>query len=413
MPRYRAAADRKRRDAAATASFVSRAIRRRIAAAASAERACLALFIAVAVIATEICIARRCNNFLIFRAAFDHLLAGRNLYVLYPGEHLDLFKYSPTVALLFAPFAVTSFGPALLAWNLLNVLPIYHALGLALPRQRRVAALAFTGLGLITTVDGTQSNGLIAALIVYAFVALERRRLVSGAFAIALGALIKLFPLAAVAFIVPRRDRARFIGIALLVGGMLVLLPLVVVSPSTLAAEYRWWYAMGAVDALDRGASVMRLLALGSGYAGPNWPVQLAGTAVLLLPLLRRSRWDDGEFRRAFLASVLVYCVIFNHKAEQPSFVIAVVGVAIWYAARPRTPMRDLLAGSTLIATVPILMTVAAPGVISATVEGPLLVTSACCLAVWLAMQAELLDLVPLRAARRSEFAAILDEPAV
>jgi hypothetical protein len=327
------------------------------------------------------------------------LLAGRDLYAAYPAEHADLFKYSPTVALLFAPFAVTPFGVALLAWNLLNVVPLYHTLYLALPAEQRGTALALTGIGLVTTVDGTQSNGLVAALIIYAFVALERRRWTSAAFTIALGTLVKLFPLAAAACVVPRRALRRMAPVALVVAAALVLLPLVVVSPAVLADEYRWWYAMGAVDALDRGASVMRLLAIGSGYAGPNWPVQLAGTAVLLLPLLRRSRWEDADFRRAFLASLLVYCVIFNHKAEQPSFIIAVAGVAIWYAAGRRTLVRDLLAGSAFIATVPILVAVAAPGVISATIDTPLLVTTACCTAVWLAMQVELLELWPVRVA--------------
>jgi hypothetical protein len=37
-------------------------------------------------------VARRCNIFLIFRAAFHHLLAGRDLYARYPAEYGDLFK---------------------------------------------------------------------------------------------------------------------------------------------------------------------------------------------------------------------------------------------------------------------------------------------------------------------------------
>ena len=46
------------------------------------------------------------NNFLVFRQAFVHLVEGRNLYLDFPGEHFDNFLYSPTFAVLMAPFSV-------------------------------------------------------------------------------------------------------------------------------------------------------------------------------------------------------------------------------------------------------------------------------------------------------------------
>jgi hypothetical protein len=234
---------------------------------------------------------------------------------------------------------------------------------------------------------------------VLAFVALERERLISAAFAIAVGALIKIFPLAAAAFALPRRDRLRFAMIGIAVGAVLVALPLAFTPAHQLAAQYRSWYAMGSADALDRGASVMRLLHIAVGYSGPNWPIQLGGSILLLLPLaVQRGRWSEPEFRRAFLASLLVYAVIFNHKAEQPSFIIAVVGVAIWYAISPRSPVRSVVTGSMFVATVPILITVASPGLLSDGVDGPLMIASACCTVAWFTMQGELLDLFPERA---------------
>jgi hypothetical protein len=137
----------------------------------------------------------------------------------------------------------------------------------------------------------------------------------------------------------------------------------------------------------------MQLLHLALGYNGPNWPVQLAGTALLVLPLLTRpSRWADADFRREFLASLLVYAVIFNHKAEQPSFVLAVVGTAIWYALSPRSTARVILTAVTYIATIPMLVTVAAPGLIADGMTAPLLTVSACCTTAWLIMQWMLLD---------------------
>lgn len=359
----------------------------------AAERTWIALYAITAIVATVVCAARLCNNFLIFRAAFDHLRSGADLYALHPSEHADLFKYSPTFALFMAPFRALPYTPALLIWNLLNVLLIYLGLRLTLAPSERLGAIQLTGIGLITTVDGTQSNGLVASAIVLAFAALERNRLRLAAVAIGSGILIKLFPAAALALAAPRRDRVRLAAAFVVIMAAMVAMPLVLTSAPTLIAQYRSWYAMGAVDALDRGASVMRLLHDFLGYDGPNWVIQLGGTALLLLPLAR-GQWADAEHRKLFLSSLLVYSVIFNHKAEQPSFIIAVVGVAIWYAVRARSLARDVLAGAVIVATVPMLLAVAIPSWPGG-ITVPLLMTAAACTAVWLAIQAELLDLVP------------------
>jgi hypothetical protein len=381
------------------------------------EHTWIGIYLLVAVIATIVCVIRRCNNFIIFRAAFTHLRTGSDLYAAYPAEHIDFFKYSPTFALLFAPIAMLPFGIALFAWNLLNILLIYYALRLVLPPAQRLEAVKLTGIGLVTTIDGTQSNGLVAALIVLAFAALERDRLAAAASVIATSALVKVFPLAAVAFALPRRDRWRFAAIGVSIGVVLIALPIVVTSPATLVEQYRSWYALGAVDAMDRGASVMRILHLTVGYDGPNWPIQLAGTGLLLLPLvLRPERWADASFRRAFLASLLVYAVIFNHKAEQPSFVIAIVGVAIWYAIMPRSVAREIVTGAVFVSTVPVFMTVLAPGLVAHRVDSPLLIAAGACTLAWLLMQSELLEVAAERvgATDEAEYAArIRDEPAV
>jgi hypothetical protein len=60
------------------------------------------------------------NNFLIFRAASRHLVRAQDLYAAYPAEHFDFYKYSPTFALLFLPFALPPFALAMLLWNALN-----------------------------------------------------------------------------------------------------------------------------------------------------------------------------------------------------------------------------------------------------------------------------------------------------
>jgi hypothetical protein len=362
-----------------------------------------------AVIATYICgIAQQCNNFHIFRAAFRNLVAQRDLYAPHPEQHWDLFKYSPTFALLFAPFSAAPFALGLLAWNLLNVLSVYCVVRRLLPGSAGTVALALLYPALLATLDGTQSNGLVVALMVLAWLGLERgdaRGRVGAALAIAAGALVKLFPLAALSFgLFHQRDRLRFFATFAVVLVVLVAAPLLVTSGTGLLAQYASWFSLERVDALDRGASVMRLLHHVAGYRGPNWPVQLAATLVLLSPLMLRACRADGARRRDYLCSLLVYAVIFNHKAEQPSFVIALVGVVVWYAAgiiERRSPWRTAVTAATIVSTIPMFVAALAPSWFGPFADVPMLATAACATFAWISMQGELLGVAALGVALR------------
>ncbi len=275
------------------------------------------------------------NNFLIFRAASRHLIAGSDLYTLYPAEHADLYKYSPTFALLFAPFAFLPLLPAIFLWNALNAGALFIALGMVLPRRAANVARAIVFLDMLGSLQNAQSNALVAALIVFTFAAYERHHTALGSLAAVGGAFIKLFPLAGVSFAIfhPRKVR---VALAVIGSSVLLLaLPLLVTPLHTLLAQYASWRAQSASEAaIKRGYSVMQMFenVLHGGW--PNWPIQLLGIAILLAPVFfQRTRWHEWERRRLYLCSVLVFCVIFNHLAESPTFVVAVSGAAIWFAA--------------------------------------------------------------------------------
>jgi hypothetical protein len=277
------------------------------------------------------------NNFLIFRAAALHLLREQNLYAAYPAEHFDFYKYSPTFALLFLPFALPPFGVAMLLWNALNAGALYLAMGLVLPRRAALVARTIVFLDMLGSLQNVQSNALVAALIIFAFAAFERRHTMLGSLATAIGTGIKIFPLAAASFAIfhPRKVR---VAVALATSMVvLVLLPLLVTPAAVLVAQYQSWHAIESKDALARGFSVMEMAQLLLHRGWPNWPIQLLGVAALLAPVLaRRERWSEWTFRRLYLCSVLVFCVIFNHQAESPTFVIASAGAAIWFASLDR-----------------------------------------------------------------------------
>ena len=318
------------------------------------RRLVLALYVASAALVTvQQALLGHSNNLSIFRSASLNLLAGGDLYAAHPEQHLDFYKYSPTFALLFAPLAYLPFALAFLCWSLLNGLLLWYALNRLLPERQATIALALLYLEVLLALQYGQSNALVAALMILGFVAFEGRRQVGAALSITLGAAVKLFPLAGLSLAALYPRRLRFGAIAVGVLAVAVVLPLVVISPADLLAQYRSWHAIEAKDALLRGYSLMHYVHTAFGVDWPNWPQQAAGTGLLLLPLaLRSDRWEALEFRRLFLCSLLVYSVLFNHASESPSFIVAYTGIVIWYASSPPSRLRTAIMALTLLVMV-------------------------------------------------------------
>src|SRR5215207_7780629 len=263
--------------------------------------------------------ARPSGNFEIFRAASRHLVAGQDLYAEYPAEHTDRFKYSPTFALLFVPLAWIPWPIALFLWSALNALLLFVAVEKVLPHRRALLAMGLLLLEVLRGMQNAQSNALVAALIVLAFAWTERRRQWSTAFAVGLGACVKIFPLAALTFAVPRR-RALSTGLAAgAIGVVLLMLPLALLSPAALAAQYASWTVVEAGDAaraVGRRAVPAALPLLGAAVRGA---VQPPGRARELPHRVHRR--DHLVHCRA--APPLAHCAVWTGGAHHPGHVHA------------------------------------------------------------------------------------------
>ena len=306
----------------------------------------VSLLIATAITAQQTFGHARSNNFAIFRASFWHLLRGQDLYAAYPAEHWDLFKYSPTCALLFAPFAALPYGVGLWFWNMLNAIALSGAIVMLLPGRAAVAALLIMLLEALGALQNTQSNALVAGLMILSIVALERGRVAAGAASVIAGAAVKVFPLSAGLFGLLTPMRWRHVAWCVLIGFAFLVLPLAVTSPELLRFQYDSWISVQRQDSTKIGMAWLGgIIEIALGRGVPHAPFQLLGVAIVVTSAwLARTRWnDDAIIRRLLLASLLIFSVVFNHMAESPSFVIAFAGLGIWWATMPRERWRDVL----------------------------------------------------------------------
>jgi hypothetical protein len=309
--------------------------------------------------------SREHTTFSIFRQSFTHLARHQNLYAAYPAEQgaaaVDLFKYSPSAAVLFAPLTLMPYPVALLLWNLLNAGLLVYAVTRLLPARRANLALLLLAPEVFVAIQSSSSNALVAALILLAAAAYESGRLMRGGYAVVVAASLKVFPLAGFIFpaIQARRGRAAFAAVVAFAA--VLALPLLVVSPRELLQQYQWWVGLETSDARDMifGMSLMRNVREWWHIDWPNWPIQVGGTALFLLPIaVRRDRWKCPSFRIEYLCSLLIYVVLFNHQAERQSFIIAATGSVVWFVTSPRSVERGVLLALALIGvpTVPYLV---------------------------------------------------------
>jgi hypothetical protein len=330
---------------------------------------------------------------LIFASSVKVLLAHQSLYVPHPEFYSDLYKYSPTFALFMAPFTWQPVFTGLLCWNLLNGLALFGSIRALWPDDDRrvVAAMALVTIELVTSMQNTQSNALVAALIVLAFVQLERAQSWRAGLSIAAGFFLKGYGAAVGALAVLYPKRFRVAGAALVCGAALAAVPLIFLSWDELLRQYSDW--ANVRDTFDpmRKASVMRVW---RRYVDPDvnpLAIQLAGGLILLLPFARLSAWRDPVFRLRLLCSLLVALVIFNDSAEPPTYIVAMTGCAIWYLSDPARSRLDRIVSLTIMLGVSLISTDVYPRSLRGTLIGPYTAKAMGCLILWLRMNWELL----------------------
>jgi hypothetical protein len=273
------------------------------------------------------------NNYVIFKQSYFHLIENKDLYQLYPKEHWDLYKYSPTFSLFMGLLAYLPDFLGLLIWNLLNAFVLFFALW-KLPfssDKKRIWAFLFLVIELVTSLQNAQSNGLMAGLIILAFVYLEKKNIAIATLCIVATIFIKIFGIVAFALFLfyPNKLKSALytLGWILLLG----VLPLILISPEQLTFLYKSWGNLLQNDhSISIGFSVSGWLFTWFGLNLKTFSL-VVGTLLFCVPFIHYKYFNKVRFKLLYLASILLWIVIFNHKAESPTFVIAVTGVAIWF----------------------------------------------------------------------------------
>ena len=298
--------------------------------------------------------ALKYNNYIIFKQSFNHLTENKDLYQLYPEEHKDLYKYSPTFSVFFGAFTLFPDVVGLTLWNILNalvfLLAIYYLPRLNLTQKGLILLICL--LEFMTSIQNQQSNALVAGLIILTFGLAEKRYYLLATFCIVFSIYIKVFGVVGLALFLFYPEKWK---LALYTAGwslLLFILPLLFVSIDQLEFLYKsWGHLLDNDHTISYGFSVMGWLHAWFGLDSGKQIVLIAGVILFLIPLIRIKEYKNFTFRFLTLTSVLLWVIIFNHKAESPTFIIAMAGVALWFISDKKNAINIALFVSALILT--------------------------------------------------------------
>jgi Glycosyltransferase family 87 len=294
------------------------------------------------------------NNFVLFRNSFFHLIQGKDLYISYPDEQWDLYKYSPTFSLVFGLFAYLPDFIGLFFWNLVNTIPLLIGFSQlkGISDNSRIYMALFCVIELSGNLQNTQSNGLIAALLILTFTSLENGKYLLAAFFVVFSMFIKIYGGIGIVLFLFYPSKTRLMIYTMFWFLLLGVLPLLVIDLKQLAYLYRSWVILLKADRVNStGISVMGILKTWFKFGISKNIVEYAGIVLFLLPLMQIRKYKFYDFRLLTLCSALIWVVIFNHKAESPTYIISICGIAIWFFSRPRTSVNIVLVILAIIFT--------------------------------------------------------------
>ena len=283
------------------------------------------------------------NNFLIFKGVYWHTVNGTSLYAAYPSEYSDVNHYGPLFSLIIAPFALLPEWAGMLLWLLFLSGWLFAAIYWSgLRKSQQIYIYWFCGFTLLTALFMQQFNIAIAAIILSSFFLIEKEHEGWAAFFIVLGTLVKLYGIVGLAFFLFSRHKLRLTLWLAVWSVILFLAPMAISSPDYVIGQYHEWFTCLVeknthnLNSFAQNISLLGFVRRTTGHADYSdlWLI-IPGMALFALPYLRFSQYKNLAFRETILASVLLFVILFSTGSEASGYVIALLGVCIWYTAAP------------------------------------------------------------------------------
>jgi hypothetical protein len=274
-------------------------------------------------------------------------LEGKDLYrSYYPEEYWDLYKYSPTFALFFGCFAWFPDWLGLTLWDLLNVMVFFIAI-LYLPGfddKKKMLILLLSVPDVLTSLQNSQSNVFVTGWLILGFVLLERKSYFVATLCLVATFYIKIFGVVALILLLFYPGKRKSILYAIFWMIILWIIPAIIIGFKPLLNTYLQYENMLKNDqSVSLGISVMGWIKSWFGFDMSKTVLALTGFLIMCIPVVNFRKFTEYTNRILLFSALLIWMVIFNHKAESPTFIIATAGIFLWFFSTKKSLINIVL----------------------------------------------------------------------
>lgn len=301
------------------------------------------------------------HNFFIYEYAFQHTSHFINLYKGLPQTDFDYF-YGPVFSVIIAPFAIFPSWLGCILWCMFNAWILYYAINkLKLSLQQKKVILLLSFIELMTAIHNVQINPMIAAWMILAFAFIEDENECLATLFIVLGFLTKVYGIVGLTFFLFSKHKLKFIMWFAVWTIVLFCLPMLISSPKYIVQTYLDWInSLREKNATNiaGGGGGMQDISFG-GFIRRTFNLPLFNDVFLIIPfivayfipLLKLKNYGNFKYRLYYLALSLISVVILSSSAESPTYIIAVVGCAMWFVMQQKNKLALLLMAFVFIVT--------------------------------------------------------------
>lgn len=284
------------------------------------------------------------NNFFVFTHVFFHLTHQQPLYIPYPDEYADVNLYGPVFAFIIAPFAMLPIPIGVACWIMASIGFLYFAIKqLPISHEAQQFIMLFSAMELLMNAQWLQFNAFIAGCLILSFVHFKQDRVALATLWIVLGSFTKIYGIMGLAFLFFTRKPIQALLYLLIWSVIAWILPMLISSPAYILETYHQWFqALVAKNAKNMVASLNNyyqdISAMGLIKRIGHLPAMIDKWIILFgcmlmfityLPTIKLRY--HSTFQWLWASNILLFTVLFSTASESPTYIIAVLGVAIWY----------------------------------------------------------------------------------
>ena len=279
------------------------------------------------------------NNYKLYKFTLYGLLHQQNLFLEHPEMFEDKNHYGPVFALVIAPFTLFPDVIGVLLWSIFNSFILYKAIALLpIDQKKQIAIFLICAHELMTSSFSVQVNPFITAIIILSYIFIKSEKDFWAALMICLGTYIKLYGIVGLAFFFFSEHKFKFTLSMVFWAVVLFVAPMILAPPHFVVQCYKDWYVSLSEKDVQNSMSTMQDISV-KGMARRIFDIPglsniwflVPGVILFFTSYVRISAFKNVNFQLLIVASTLIFPIIFSSSSESPTYIIAFVGVAIWF----------------------------------------------------------------------------------